>query len=375
MSVRKQPDDNIPLPSFSIVVETENLAMTDIAGLEESLDSLAAQHPSPAQANEVIVIESGDVPTELLDRLTAKYPWIQLVRAEGHLSYEGAKVEGARRATGEIVLFADSDCVYEPGWIRSLLAPFAAYSDLRVLAGETGIRGDGPYALAMALTFFFDGHTGREDLYQMPTYYFNNVAFRRRFLLENPPPVGEASYRGGIVLHITELCRKGCAIWWQPRARAHHATPKGLATWFWRFLLIGADHVAIQRAMMDRWQTSKRLRVSRWTKLTRRLKATVIRKPIGALYLPLALPIAALSTALVYVGEAISRVKPTYILDRFNRLERVSQNESAAPANSQLSGTSPSESVPPAPPGGPFLPPVVVVESIEFRRSAPTGLP
>ncbi len=331
MDTRKQPDDDIPLPSFSIVVETENLAMTDIAGLEESLDSLAAQLPSPAQANEVIVIESGDVPTALLDRLTAKYPWIQLVRGAGDLSYEGAKIEGAKRATGEIVLYADSDCLYEPGWIRSLLAPFAAYSDLCVLAGETGIRGDNPYALAIGLTFFFDGHTGRKDLYQMPTYYFNNVAFRRRYLLENPPPLGGASYRGGIVLHITELCKKGCAIWWQPRARAHHAPPKGLVTWFWRYLLIGGDNVLIRRAMMDRWQTSKRtVRVSRWTKLKRRLKANVVRRPIRALYLPLALPIAAVSMALVYAGDYITRVKPDYLLDRFNRLGRVAETQSAA---------------------------------------------
>jgi glycosyltransferase involved in cell wall biosynthesis len=329
MDTRKQPDDGIPLPSFSIVVETENLAVTDIAGLEESLDSLAAQQPSPAQANEVIVIESGDVPTALRDRLAAKYPWVRFVRSESDLSYEGAKVEGARLATGEIVLYADSDCVYEPRWIKSMLAPFAAYSDLRVLAGETGIRGDGPYALAIALTFFFDGHSGREDLYPLPTYYFNNVAFRRRFLLENPPSVDGASYRGGIVLHIMELSRNGYTIWWQPRARAHHAPPKGLITWFWRYLLIGSDNVAIQRAMMDRWQTTRRIvRVSRWTKLKRRLKGYVLRKPIGALYLPLALPIAALSIGLVYIGNRITRVWPNYIRDTFNRLERVAQSES-----------------------------------------------
>jgi glycosyltransferase involved in cell wall biosynthesis len=330
MDTRKQPDDSTLLPSFSIVIETENLAMTDIAGLEESLDSLAAQDPSPAQANEVIVIESGDVPAELLDRLKAKYPWVRLVRAEGDLSYEGAKVEGARRATGEIVLYADSDCVYEPGWIKGLLAPFAAYSDTCVVAGETAIRGKGPYALAIALTFFFDGHSGRKDLYQMPNYYFNNVAFRRQFLLDNPPSVSGASYRGRIVVHIMELVNKGFAIWWQPRARACHAPPKGLATWFWRYLLIGGDNVAIQRAMTDKWPIWKRtIRASKWTKLRRRLNSNVVQRPIGALYLPLALPIAALSTALVYAGDRISRVNPNYILDRFNQLERVPEKESS----------------------------------------------
>ena len=334
MEVRKQPDDAIPLPSFSIVVETENLALTDIAGLEESLDSLAVQQPSPSQANEVIVIESGDVPAALRDRLTNKYPWVRFVLSESDLSYVGAKVEGARRATGEIVLYADSDCVYEPGWIRSMLAPFAAYRDLCVLAGETGIRGEGPYALAMALTFFFDGHTGGKDLYQLPLYYFNNAAFRRRFLLENPPPTDETFYRGGIALHIAELCKNGHTIWWQPRARAHHAPPKGLVTWFWRYLLMGWDHVAIRRATMDRWQTTRRVRVSRWTKLKRRLNSNLVRKPIRALYLPLALPIAAASTGLVYLGERITRVRPNYIRDKFTELEHAPQSVSSTPRRS-----------------------------------------
>lgn len=330
MEIRKQPDDATPLPSFSIIVETENLALTDIAGLEESLDSLAVQQPSPSAANEVIVIESGDVPAALRDRLTTKYPWVRFVLSEVDLSYVGAKVEGARRATGEVILYADSDCVYEPGWIKSMVTPFAAYPDLSVLAGETGIRGEGPYPLAMALTFFFDGHTGGKDLYQLPLYYFNNVAFRRRFLLENPPPVDESFYRGGIALHTSELCRNGYTIWWQPRARAHHAPPKGLATWFWRYLLMGWDNHAIRRATLDRWQTTRRIRVSKWTKLKRRLKSNIARRPVRALYLPLALPIAALSTTLVYIGDRISRVRPNYIRDKFAQLERMPGSEPPA---------------------------------------------
>lgn len=327
---RTQPREAGYLPSFSIVIETENLAVTDVAGLEESLDSLAVQMPSPATANEVIVIESGDVPAAVLERLTAKYPWIRLVRVKGDLTYEGAKMEGARRATGEIVLYADSDCTYDPGWIRSLLTPFAAYSDLCVLAGETAIRGTGPYAVAMALTFFFDGHSGRKDLYSLPTYYFNNVAFRRRFLLENPASVHTASYRGGIVLHIADLCRKGCTIWWQPRARAHHLPPTGIKVWFWRFLLIGADHVAIRRACLEKWQTTHRIRVSKWTKLKRRLRANVRGTAMNALYLPVAVAIAAASTALVYVGECIAKARPDYILERFRRLEAHAPGDSEA---------------------------------------------
>jgi hypothetical protein len=62
------------LPSFSIVLETENLANADIQGLARSLDSLAVQEPKPTAANEVwlIAIPGLKSITSLLARLTIK---------------------------------------------------------------------------------------------------------------------------------------------------------------------------------------------------------------------------------------------------------------------------------------------------------------
>ncbi len=53
---------NAKLPSFSIILETENLANADLEGLSKSLASLIDQDLSPTCANDVLMIDSGDVP-------------------------------------------------------------------------------------------------------------------------------------------------------------------------------------------------------------------------------------------------------------------------------------------------------------------------
>lgn len=318
---RNQPADTVALPSFSIVIETENLSVTEVAGLEESLDSLVQQSPSPSQANEVLIIESGDTPTDVLEHIQKKYPWVKVVFIESDIDYYDAKMEGARRATGEVVVYADSDCIYEPNWLRSMLAPFKAYSDIQIVGGETAIRGSGPYAVANAISYFFDGHSYSEDLYNSSTYFFNNVAFRRQFLVDNPTDHDLLLYRGHCVLHTRQLRGKGVEIWRQPRARAHHAPPHGLFNFFWRYLLIGRDNAVMRTLLPASASTpAKRGRGTRLEKLSRRIKASVVMHPISAIWLPIALPIAAASLLLVWVGDMISRSRPDYLLRTFKRL-------------------------------------------------------
>lgn len=318
---RNQPADSLAVPPFSIVLETENLSVTEIAGLEESLDSLAQQSPSPAQANEVLIIESGDTPAGVLDHIRRKYPWVQVVFIADDIDYYDAKMAGARRATGEVVVYADSDCIYESNWLRSMLAPFQAYPDIQIVGGETAIRGNGPYAVANAISFFFDGHSYGQDLYTSSTYFFNNVAFRRQFLLDNPTDQNVPLYRGHCVLHTRQLREKGVEIWRQPGARAHHAPPHGLFNFFWRYLLIGRDNALLRTLLPPSASTpARRGRGTQFEKLFRRIKARVAARPLSALWLPVALPIAASSLVLVWAGDAISRSRPDYLLHTFQRL-------------------------------------------------------
>ncbi|MCY7272335.1 MAG: glycosyltransferase, partial [Phormidesmis sp. CAN_BIN44] len=226
--------------SFSIVLETENLANADIHGLIDAIEALAHQSLPPTAANEVLLIDSGDTPTDLLAQCH-QYPWIKVHHAPMGTRYYKAKMLGAELATGAIVVYYDCDCVYELNWLQTMLTSFTR-SDIQLVAGETTTRSIGIYGTAMALTYIFPQYSGRKNLTPVHQYFLNNVAFRREFLLQHPIPFELPLYRGHCAIHAHELRQQGYTIWSQPQARATHAPPNGLSHFFWRFLLIGHDY-------------------------------------------------------------------------------------------------------------------------------------
>ncbi|MBE9012266.1 glycosyltransferase family 2 protein, partial [Pseudanabaenaceae cyanobacterium LEGE 13415] len=228
--------------NFSIVLETENLANADLNGLLRSLSSLASQDPSPTVANEVLLIESGDIPESLLSQLVAQYPWIKICSAPAGTEYYDSKMLGAKLATGDIIVYYDSDCIYESDWLRKILTPFTQSEEIQVVAGETTTSGVGIYGTAMALGYISPQYSGKTELTPGKSYFLNNVAFRRSFLLDHPIPTDLPLYRGNCAIHAHELVQFGTVIWQQPQARVLHAPPNGLSHFFWRFLLIGHDY-------------------------------------------------------------------------------------------------------------------------------------
>ncbi|NJK99864.1 MAG: glycosyltransferase family 2 protein [Spirulinaceae cyanobacterium SM2_1_0] len=316
------------LPSFSIVLETENLANANLGGLAKSLASLAAQGVSPALANEVILIDSGDAPPGLLQQLSEVYPWIQLKTAPLGTGYYKAKMLGAELATGEVVVYFDSDCRYEPHWLQQILTPFAKDAAIQVVAGETQTRGRGPYGTAMALTYIFPRFSNQQRLAATPQYFLNNVAFRRDFLLRYPLPTELPLYRGNCAIHASDLRQAGHAIWRQPLARAHHAPPSSLSHFFWRFLMIGYDYYWQKRLLaadgrsptqLDRSDPVVGLR-GKLQVFWERSGRLFVQQPQHWLYLPLALPIVLASLALILVGYAATALWPHYLLHTYNQI-------------------------------------------------------
>ena len=53
-------------PSFSVVIETANLSLADLDGLRVTLESLADQSLPIQTALDVLIMDSGDVPEDLL---------------------------------------------------------------------------------------------------------------------------------------------------------------------------------------------------------------------------------------------------------------------------------------------------------------------
>ena len=319
------------LPSFSLILETENLATAELEGLSQALESLLKQDVSPTRANEVILIESGDIPPALLEPLEQRYPWVKIYPAPMDADYYKVKMLGAQLATGTIVVYCDSDCTYEPSWLRTLLETFRQEDQIQIVAGETTCGGTGAYGTAMALTYIFPQYSNAAGLTPDSQYFLNNVAFRRKFLLDNPIPVDLPLYRGNCVIHACNLNREGHTIWKQPTARAVHAPPNGLSHFFWRFLLIGHDYYWQNQLLSQdslRLVGSANLEGITPNNSNSGGKLSIFRERIGRmirhnprhlLYFPLAVPIAAISVLLVGAGYLITSWKPGFLLQTCDR--------------------------------------------------------
>lgn len=235
-------DSTVTLPSFSIVYETANLATVKLSNLYQSLKSLAEQDISPKQANEFLIIDGGDAPPEVIEQLSATYPWIT-VKAVPCTKYYEAKMLGARMTTGEIIVFCDSDCIYVSNWLRRILTLFQNNLSITIAAGETSTLIRNSYELAIALYYFFPRFSQQKSPYPSKHYFLNAVAFRRNFLMQYPLPIYTPLYRGNCALHTYFLCNfKGHDVWKHPKAQAFHEPPTPIFS-FWRFLLQGRDQV------------------------------------------------------------------------------------------------------------------------------------
>jgi glycosyltransferase involved in cell wall biosynthesis len=314
--------DQVMMLSFSIVLETENLATADLAGLLKSIACLAGQDLPPTQANEVLLVDSGDLPPDMAQQLIAEYPWLTLHRSAPNLNYYEAKMLGASLATGEVVVYYDSDCLYEPQWLRSLLTGFTD-PQVQVVAGETRTRGIGLYGTAMALAYIFPPYSeGETGLQPGAQYYLNNVAFRRSFLLDHPIPIALPLYRGNCVIHAKQLVNDGVMIWRQPQARATHAPPHGIKHFIRRFLLIGYDYYWQQQLLgpfgkvavdptMNGWQGKLKV-------LDDRLGRLVRSNPWHLFFLPFSVPVILFSVLLILLGYLITKRQPAYLFRQFS---------------------------------------------------------
>jgi hypothetical protein len=301
----------MPLPSFSVVVETDNVELDELDALTACLDSIGRQQPLLARADGVLLVDGGKLPATLVETLRATYPWLTIAPTAPAALYIAHKAAGAAHSASEVVVFCDSDIRYEAGWLEALLTPFDGRPDVEIVGGETTTPIGGPFSLAIALTFVFPRFTGESELAPSPTYWANNVAIRRTVLERSPIPDPAVLYRGQNILHSLDLTRSGKTIWRQPRARAQHVVlrPGAVAG---RYLALGRDSLSVARltraasgatylaAMAPDVSGGRRLR-----KLAGRIRQVARSAPRDLAWLPLALPMVGL-LGLCYLAGRLS---------------------------------------------------------------------
>ncbi len=294
-------------PSFSVVIETANVRPGDPL-LDSCVASIAAQGPTIHEAREVVLLVSGSTDLGTVQRLAAVLPSLRSYEARTG-SYGALKASAAAATNGDVVVFADSDCTYDSGWLDALLAPFADPAVVGV-TGETGIRVRGAYSLAVAVTFNFPGMSRDEDPAPSERYWANNVALRREALTDLARLSQLELKRGACVLHARVLRAQGRALVRQPRARSRHTTipPREFPG---RYFELGRDHAVLSSLIRSDGDPLGRVPAfppdrdgdGGATKVVRRLGRLVAERPARAVLVPFALPVIGLAATFHAAGR------------------------------------------------------------------------
>ncbi len=166
-----------PARLLSVVVPFYNRA----AGVRPCLQVVLAQQLPPGWQAEYIAVDNAS--TDGTREEISRFP-VRLVDC-ARRSPGAARNAGVQAATGEIVVFTDSDCIPQDGWLAELVSPF---EDPEVLITGGKIRGQASDADLARFTEehslldnakFFDG-----TLCFPPFFATANAAFRRSALLQ-----------------------------------------------------------------------------------------------------------------------------------------------------------------------------------------------
>ena len=161
------------LPQVSVVVCAYNVSST----LRECLESLTrVDYP----ACEVIVVDDGS--QDATGQIAADFPQFTTITQTNHgLSY--ARNVGAERATGEIVVYTDADCVVDEDWLRCLVQAMRDQGVDAIGGPNITPLGDAWSAQCVAVSPGNPSHVMLDDHHaeHVPGC---NMAFRRDLLLK-----------------------------------------------------------------------------------------------------------------------------------------------------------------------------------------------
>ena len=109
------------LPTSSVVIIFNNEALS---ALLRTVWSVLDRTP-PRILHEVVLVDDGSNHTDITEVLPAYIkhrlpPTVRLVRNKAQLGLIRARVEGAKAATGDILVFLDSHCEATKGWLEPM---------------------------------------------------------------------------------------------------------------------------------------------------------------------------------------------------------------------------------------------------------------
>src|SRR5262245_60341184 len=251
-------------PALSVIVELDNILHGEVSRAQTMLLRLLAQLRETGlhATGEVLVmydkteIRPQDAERIVTSAMLGENPFIKLIATDG-LRYFSLKNEGVRQSRGNLIVFVDSDCVPEEGWLGRLLEPFQDPT-VDVVTGNSYIDRDTFYAKTFAAGWYFPERLPDGPLAPIRTTFVNTLAIRRHVFEKYPFPEDSALYMGQGVLWNRMLAADGVSILLNPGARVAHPPPV-----FLRSAIINGYDTA-QRTRQPGETALQSLKVSYW---------------------------------------------------------------------------------------------------------------
>jgi len=250
-------------PSFSIIIECENVRFSELRRAEKMLQQVAKQiseiseilstHPEIIVLYDKEVTKDNNIEQFVRDALQ---PLISLIDLKliptSNLNYFEQKNLGAKNSSNEILIFLDSDVIPNDGWLTSLLSPFTD-KEISVVAGRNYISPISMWDKTFALFWIFPPENDKNfKTSQHAEILPNNAAVRRKVFHSIEFPV-TSSFRGASTDFSNLVKKHDYNIFIQPNARTAHPSVNGLHHAISKSLAEGHDFVFAWRGSHDKY--------------------------------------------------------------------------------------------------------------------------
>ncbi|MZF90962.1 glycosyltransferase family 2 protein [Streptomyces sp. SID5643] len=230
------PSDTPPAPTLSVVICAYTLDRWD--DLRAAVRSVLDQDPPAAEV--VLVVDHNRA---LLERAARELVGARVVPNQERRGLSGGRNTGVAVSHGDVVAFLDDDATAEPGWIRSLLAP---YGDPRVVGVGGLVRPSWSTGRPVWFPPEFDWVVGcsyrgqPERAAPVRNFIGANMSFRRSELLAVGgflDALGRVGTRPVASCDETDLCLRLAArdpravLLYEPAAGIRHRVPRSRTSW------------------------------------------------------------------------------------------------------------------------------------------------
>lgn len=319
-------------PQISIIIEWENVKLSEMDRCREMLRAMAKQIPEyfdkqpgvsasdPVPAAEILILyDAGafdggfieDIVANEFPKTTRHCHW--RIIAAGSEGYYGLKNIGSRQAQGEVLVFIDSDLIPEEKWLENMLSPMKDPA-VKVVAGHAYVTPDDMLSRTFALTWFFPLRAKEAKMSPAKGFFANSVAFQRDVFLAHPYEVIPGASRGACRLLAKKLAAEGVQILSNTGAQASHPPPNGLKHFLMRAVVQGRDDLLMNQTEQRAGKGSifhSIARIGKWQlKALRRILLQHNSVGMPFYQVPFALFIASVYGFLFFMGDIATRLFP-----------------------------------------------------------------